>query len=156
MEFSVAADGAGGIRGHSGQIVRVQCADLVARAWDVSCRWTVTKRGAGALARDSLLGLEVTWGAGQATATDSVLVLATAVGLPTVLNAPGTFLSSSLDVPSPRGATLSSLPIAAVTLAIRGTFQGGADAALRLDIGLVVTVSPRALSGGQGLITVGP
>lgn len=155
VEFAVTATAAGVLRGTSGQVVRVQCTDLVARAWDVSCHWIVTKRGIGALASNSLLGLEITFGAGQATATESVLVLATATGLPAIIAVPGFMLASTLDVPTPRGTTQATTPIAAVSMAIRGIFSGGADGALRLDIALVVTVSPRALSGGQGVLTVG-
>jgi hypothetical protein len=114
----------------------------------------MVKRGPVLLTRGSILGLEVTFGAGQATANGSILVLAQALGAPTILAVEGSFLNVSLDVPAPNGAVQASFPTPAVALAIRGVFSGSADGVQDLNMSIVVTVAPRALSGGQGLLKV--
>jgi len=120
----------------SEQIVRAQCAELIARAWEVSCIWAVDGRDAG----DTMtLSLHVTWGVGQANAQGYIV-------LPTVVVAPaGAFpwqtnpIEGTLQLPRP-------LPAAAIS--IRGRLRivaAGGAAAHTVLATLGVFIAPRAL-----------
>lgn len=136
-ELSVAVPMAGVDRVvESSQIVRAQCADLVARAWELVSVWSITGLSAGDAVTFELL---VTMGSGQTSATGALSLI------PSII-AP----VPSPWVQTPTGGTMAlNTPIPASAVAVRlrmHVTNAGGDPAHTVVGKAAVMIAPRALS----------
>lgn len=136
IELAVPTGNASDTTRFSKQIVRAQCADLIARAWNISAEYEV----AGGAAGDAIaLSLHVVWGSGQVSAEGyaqlPLLAVVPAGAFP--------WLSSPAG-----GALVLPQPLPATAIAIRARLRvvaPGTDPAHAVIARVKVCIAPRAL-----------
>lgn len=131
------------VRSFGPQIVRVQCEDLIARAWDLSADFHIENDGI--IAPGSQLGLEIRFGVGQSTGV-ALLLLTRGAGV----SVEGQYIVAGYT-----GAIQLATPIPAAAMSIRPWFNGASMLPGFVTITQTATVAPRALSGGQGALRLG-
>lgn len=132
----------------SDQIIRAQCKGLAARGWDLWCRWSINN---WEHAKDTLdlLALEVTLGAGMASASGLISLTGGSSYAPATAP-PGSFIvQNPVSVDNPIGVIQAVQAMPASALAVRLVFkaskkQGGNSPKL-YTVNATVTVAPRAL-----------
>lgn len=127
---------AGVWRREGAQIIRAQCADLIARAWELTAVWTLKGLTAGDVPE---FYLDVTIGSGQSTSVGRLSLLP-AIIAPVPSHWVVTATGGTLSLPQ---------PLPAVALAVRGLLivtNAGGDPDHNVDGDVSVVVAPRAMT----------